>query len=117
MQQFLITQQNKMKHTIILIYATLFLISCSKNEPNIAEVKTETKTTSIVILSDVQAKNSGVDTISFQNKSMPTIIRLNAKAEVTPQNTVSITNPFGGYVKRIALIPGNYVKKDRKSVV
>ena len=117
MQQFLITQQNKMKHTIILIYATLFLISCSKNEPNIAEVKTETKTTSIVKLSDVQAKNSGIDTISFQNKSMPTIIRLNAKAEVTPQNTVSITNPLGGYVKRIALIPGNYVKKGQIVVV
>lgn len=112
-----IIQPIKMKNYIILIVAALFLVSCSKE--NTKEKKTEetTSSSSILNLTDAQLKNISLDTTSFKNQNLPTTIHLNAKAEVTPHNTVSITNAFGGYVKRIALIPGNYVKKGQVVVV
>lgn len=106
-----------MKKYIVLICTTLLVMSCSKKETKIEETEQVATDTSILKLTDAQLKNFVLDTSTFQNQNLPTTIRLNAKTEVTPQNTVSITNPFGGYVKKIALIPGNYVKKGQVIVV
>lgn len=107
-----------MKKYIILLCSTLVLFTnCSKEEKKAEEQETVAAETSILKLTDVQLKNFVIDTASLQNQNLPTTVRLNAKTEVTPQNTVSITNPFGGYVKRIALIPGNYVKQGQVVVV
>ena len=107
-----------MKKYIILLCSTLVLFTnCSKEEKKAEEQETVAAETSILKLTDVQLKNFVIDTASLQNQNLPTTVRLNAKTEVTPQNTISITNPFGGYVKRIALIPGNYVKQGQVVVV
>ena len=106
-----------MKKYILILCSTLAIMSCSKEEKVAEEPKQEASSTIILELTDAQLKNFTIDTASFQNKNLPSTIRLNAKAEVTPQNTVSITNPFGGYVKRIALIPGNHVQKGQVVVV
>lgn len=106
-----------MKKYIVLICTTLFVINCSKKETTTEETEQVATETSILKLTDAQLKNFVLDTSTFQNQNLPTTIRLNAKTEVMPQNTVSITNPFGGYVKKIALIPGNYVKKGQVIVV
>lgn len=107
-----------MKKYIILLCSSLVLFTnCSKEEKKAEVQETVAAETSILKLTDVQLKNYVIDTASLQNQNLPTTVRLNAKTEVTPQNTVSITNPFGGYVKRIALIPGNYVKQGQIVVV
>ncbi|RLZ10708.1 efflux RND transporter periplasmic adaptor subunit [Faecalibacter macacae] len=107
-----------MKKYIILLCSSLVLFTnCSKEEKKAEEQETVAAETSILKLTDVQLKNFVIDTASLQNQHLPTTVRLNAKTEVTPQNTISITNPFGGYVKRIALIPGNYVKQGQIVVV
>ena len=107
-----------MKKYIILLCSTLVIFTnCSKEEKKAEEQETVAAETSILKLTDVQLKNFVIDTASLQNQNLPTTVRLNAKTEVTPQNTISITNPFGGYVKRIALIPGNYVKQGQVVVV
>ena len=93
-----------MKKYIVMLCATLFVMSCKKEETKIEETEQVATETSVLKLSDAQLKNFELDTALFQNQNLPTTIRLNAKTEVSPQNTVSITNPFGGYVKRIALI-------------
>lgn len=100
-----------------MLCATLGLMSCSKEETKPAEEKKDTISSSILKLTDAQLKNFEIDTASFQHQNLPTTIRLNAKTAVTPENTISITNAFGGYVKRIALIPGNYVNKGQVLVV
>lgn len=117
MPKCLTIHYNKMKNYIIILSAALFLGSCAKENKTEEKEKEVKASTSVLTLTDSQLKSIPVDTASFQNKNLPTVIRLNAKTEVTPQNTVSITNAFGGYVKRIALIPGNYVKKGEVVVV
>lgn len=107
-----------MKKYISILCASLVILSCSKEEKS-KDVVTETvaNNSSILKLTDNQLKNFTIDTASLSNSTLPKTIRLNAKTEVTPQNTVSITNPFGGYVKHITLIPGNFVKKGQIVVV
>lgn len=92
-------------------------MSCNKEEQRQEEQVLTTTNSSILKLTDAQLKNIEIGTASFQNQNLPTTIRLNAKTAVTPENTISITNAFGGYVKRIALIPGNYVNKGQILVV
>ena len=106
-----------MKNYILITVVTFFLVSCSKENKSENVANDEEKVSSILTLSDVQLKNILLDTASFRSQNLSTTIRLNAKAVVTPHNTISITNPYGGYVKRIALLPGNYVKKDQVVVV
>ena len=106
-----------MKKYIVILCSSIALMSCSKEETKTEETEQVATETSILKLTDAQLKNFVIETVSLQNQNLPTTIRLNAKTEISPQNTVSITNPFGGYVKRIALIPGNYVQKGQVVVV
>ncbi|TGN27150.1 efflux RND transporter periplasmic adaptor subunit [Empedobacter tilapiae] len=106
-----------MKKYILILCTTFTVVSCSKENTKQEERKQEIVSTSILKLTDAQLNNFEIDTASFQNQNLPTTIRLNAKTAVTPENTISITNAFGGYVKRIALIPGNYVSKGQVLVV
>ncbi|MFV0178886.1 efflux RND transporter periplasmic adaptor subunit [Empedobacter falsenii] len=106
-----------MKKYILMLYTALVVMSCSKEEAQPQEDQKEEVSTSILKLTDAQLKNFDIDTVSFQHQNLPTTIRLNAKTAVTPENTISITNAFGGYVKQIALIPGNYVNKGQVLVV
>ncbi|CAM3236898.1 efflux RND transporter periplasmic adaptor subunit [Empedobacter stercoris] len=100
-----------------MLCTALVVMSCSKEEAQPQEDQKEEVSTSILKLTDAQLKNFDIDTVSFQHQNLPTTIRLNAKTAVTPENTISITNAFGGYVKQIALIPGNYVNKGQVLVV
>ncbi|MCA4777808.1 efflux RND transporter periplasmic adaptor subunit [Empedobacter stercoris] len=106
-----------MKKYILMLCTALVVMSCSKEEAQPQEDQKEEVSTSILKLTDAQLKNFDIDTVSFQHQNLPTTIRLNAKTAVTPENTISITNAFGGYVKQIALIPGNYVNKGQVLVV
>ena len=107
-----------MKKYILYIGALIFISSCTENTvENNNQEKEITSSSSILTLTDAQLKNIEIETVSFQNQQLPTTIRLNAKTEVTPRNTVSITNAFGGYVKSINLIPGNTVRKGQVIVV
>ncbi|MFV0208382.1 efflux RND transporter periplasmic adaptor subunit [Empedobacter falsenii] len=106
-----------MKKYILMLCTALVVMSCSKEEAQPQEDQKEEISTSILKLTDAQLKNFDIDTVSFQHQNLPTTIRLNAKTAVTPENTISITNAFGGYVKQIALIPGNYVNKGQVLVV
>ncbi|WP_353165041.1 efflux RND transporter periplasmic adaptor subunit [Empedobacter brevis] len=106
-----------MKKHLLILCISFTLMSCNKEEQKQEEQILTTTSSSILKLTDAQLKNFEISTTSFQTQNLPTTIRLNAKTAVTPENTISITNAFGGYVKRIALIPGNYVNKGQILVV
>lgn len=106
-----------MKKYIIILCSALTIVSCKNEEKSTESPKQNATTDSILELTDAQLKNFEIDTVSLKSDNLPTTIRLNAKTKITPQNTVSITNPFGGYVKKVALIPGNYVAKGQVVIV
>ncbi|MBB6270025.1 cobalt-zinc-cadmium efflux system membrane fusion protein [Pedobacter cryoconitis] len=106
-----------MKQAIILTSALIILFSSCKNEQK--EEKTAAKEQTqklktdedLVQLLPAQIKNSGIEVGDFQNKEMHTTLKVNGVIDVPPENIVSISIPLGGYVKKMALIPGMKVGK------
>jgi cobalt-zinc-cadmium efflux system membrane fusion protein len=50
-------------------------------------------------LTDAQIKNAGIETGKIEQKQISSLLKLNGKIDVPPQNLVSISVPMGGYLK------------------
>ena len=99
-----------MKQLIILINIALLLAACGSSKKE--EQKTENKTEeNMVSLTDAQLKNAGIQTGKFAQQSISSILKVNGKIDVPPQNMVSISIPLGGYLQSTKLLPGMHVSK------
>lgn len=107
-----------MNRYIAIFLCSLLTLSCGGEKEKVEQKQPiEAPASNILKLNENQLKNISVEVTTLSETNLPMTIQLNAKAEIAPQNTVSITNPFGGYVKRIGLIPGNSVAKGQAVVV
>ncbi len=100
-----------MKWTIYIFSITLALWSCgnkSTPEENKAETAFETDT---VVLTQAQFKNAALSVGSIQTKAIGSVLKVNGKIDVPPQNMVSISVPLGGYLKKSQMLPGMHVNK------
>ena len=99
-----------MKQLIILINIALLLASCSSNKAE--EKKAETQANeNVVNLTDAQLKNAGIQTGKLDQQSISSVLKVNGKIDVPPQNMVSISVPLGGYLKSTKLLPGMHISK------
>lgn len=94
---------------LIIVYCSL-LTSCHSK-------KTETQKAEAVIsenlitLTPAQIKNANVTTGKFGQQQVSSILKVNGKIDVPPQNMVSISVPLGGYLKTTKLLPGMHINK------
>ena len=99
-----------MKNTVITLIGLFFLYSCgnkkTENETEAAPAIENTTT-----LTDAQIKNAGIETGKIEQKEISSLLKLNGKIDVPPQNLVSISVPMGGYLKYTKLLEGMYVTK------
>ena len=99
-----------MKQFAILIIISSLLTACSSNK--IEEQKAETKTEgNIVTLTEAQLKNAGIQTGKPEQQTISSVLKVNGKIDVPPQNMVSISVPLGGYLKSTKLLPGMHISK------
>ena len=99
-----------MKQLIILSNIVLLLASCGNSKTE--EKKSAAQTNeNIVTLTDAQLKNAGIQTGKLEQQSISSILKVNGKVDVPPQNMVSISVPLGGYLKSTKLLPGMYVSR------
>ncbi len=97
-----------MKQIIILSVIALMLASCrSKKEEPKAAVQTNEN---MVTLTDAQLKNAGIQKGKLEQQSISSVLKVNGKIDVPPQNMVSISVPLGGYLKSSKLLPGMHIK-------
>ena len=99
-----------MKNFIMLIIAVNVLFACK------SDIKSENKTDSIsnentVSLTNAQFKNAKIETSILQQKIIASVLKLNGKIDVPPQNIISISAPLGGYLKNTKLLPGMRINK------
>ncbi len=99
---------------IILFISVFLLISCNKK----AEEKTEISLKeNEVTLTDAQFKNAGIEITSLSEKSISTVLKINGKIDVPPQNMVSVSVPLGGYLRSTQLLPGMHIIKGQSIAV
>ena len=99
-----------MKNTVITLIGLFFLYSCgNKKTENQTEATPAIENTTT--LTDAQIKNAGIETGKIEQKEISSLLKLNGKIDVPPQNLVSISVPMGGYLKYTKLLEGMYVTK------
>ncbi|MFN7912904.1 MAG: efflux RND transporter periplasmic adaptor subunit [Bacteroidota bacterium] len=96
---------------INLLIMTCILIASGCNPKNNESETPVEPNSNLVKLTDEQLKLAHIELGKIEMKPISTILRLNGKIDVPPQNLVSVSTPFGGFLKSTQLLPGMYVKK------
>jgi membrane fusion protein, heavy metal efflux system len=102
-------QSNFIIRTIILFVTVTFIIACGNNKTE--EKTAETANPAMVSLTNEQLTNANVVLGKLDQKSISSILKVNGKIDVPPQNMVSVSVPLGGYLKSTKLLPGMHVSK------
>lgn len=95
---------------IVVVLWVFSAIQCQQKE----ETTTKTGTPNdenTVSLTDAQLRNAPIETTELSMQSISTVLKLNGKIDVPPQNLVSVSTPLGGYLKSTGLLPGMKVSK------
>ncbi len=99
-----------MKKYIVIYLVLTILAACSSNKKE--EVKEEEKQNeNTVELTDAQQKNSDIQTGKIKQQTISSLLKINGKIVVPPQNMVSISVPMGGYLKSTKLLAGMHISK------
>ncbi len=106
-----INNQKQIMKKIYLIPFILLLIGCGSKETKVETSNSDVAELLEVTLTSAQIKNAGIMTGSMEEKEISSILKLNGKIDIPPQNLISISIPMGGYLKSTDLLPGSIVKK------
>jgi membrane fusion protein, heavy metal efflux system len=99
-----------MKRITLMAIALIIIAGCgSKKTKNNEEQQAKIEET--VQLTDAQVKSANISTLRAEERSLSSIIKVNGKIDVPPQNLVSVSMPLGGYLKYTKLLPGMYIRK------
>lgn len=98
-----------MKNIFILVLSSLLFIACGGQKQEETEA-TQTEST-LVVLTEAQYKSAKIETGKMEKREISTTLKLNGKIDVPPQNMVSVSTPFGGFLKSTKLLPGMHIKK------
>lgn len=95
---------------LVLISAVFFLLSCGSKAENTNEESTQTLSNQLT-LTAAQLKSANLQIGKMEYRVVASILKLNGKMDVPPQNLVSISMPLGGYLASTKLLPGMRVRK------
>lgn len=101
-----------MKRIVIIINIILFFAACGnkKTQENTTSIPAVTNE-NIVTLTPEQFKNAGIELGKIETHNISSVLKLNGKIDVPPQNMVSVSVPMGGYLKSTKLLPGMHISK------
>ena len=99
-----------MKTYLYILFSGLFFMACS-NKDQQEETVTAATTADTLVLTNEQLKNASLAVGQMQELEISSLMKVNGKIDVPPQNMVSISVPLGGYLKTSKLLPGMHVNK------
>ncbi len=107
------------KYSILILVSFLFLNGCSPAE-NTEEPQKKGETTvplpvkvnpDQISLTAEQVKNMGIVLGSPTQQTLGTTLQLSGEVDVPPSGLISISVPYGGFLRQTSLIPGAQVHK------
>lgn len=109
----IITYINRISMVVLI---GLAIASCnSKNEGATQEHHEESENR--VELTPAQFEQASIVVATFEQRVIGSELRVNGIIDVPPQSNISITMPYGGFVKYTEMLPGTMVKKGQLLVV
>lgn len=100
-----------MKLFIYCFISSFLFFSCSSDKKDSEDVVETEAVADTVILTNDQFKNAALIVGPMQRGEISSLMKVNGKIDVPPQNMVSISVPLGGYLKTSKLLPGMHVNK------
>jgi membrane fusion protein, heavy metal efflux system len=103
-------------HSFFLFcFAAVVLSSCgSKKEETESNPILETN---VVSVNEAQLKTADIQLGRIEQRNISNTLRVNGKLDVPPQNLVSISAPFGGFLKNTELLQGKSVRKGERIAI
>ena len=95
----------------IIITSVIFLLACGRSEEKSQTENVNDSVPEMIKLTDAQLKSSDIRIGTIQQSNIASIIKVNGKIDVPPQNMVSVSMPLGGYLKSTKLLPGMHLNK------
>lgn len=95
---------------LLIIGVTFGLLACG-NQKHKEEKAPEEPVVDEVTFTEAQKKNAALQVGAIEQKQISSVLKLNGKIDVPPQNIVSVSVPLGGYLKGTKLLPGMYVRQ------
>jgi cobalt-zinc-cadmium efflux system membrane fusion protein len=94
-----------------LIYISLILLGCAKEEktPSRLDNTASAQITRVEVTPD-QVQTIGLTTTPVSRMALSGVVHVNGHLDVPPQNLVSISAPFGGFLKFTTMLQGKKVK-------
>lgn len=99
--------------SVLLIFSTLVVISCSTGTdvPPPVLTATEQLAEDVIELTRNQFEMSKLTLGKLEEKAFPELVNANGMFGVPPESHADVSSYFGGTVKKIRLLPGQKVKK------
>lgn len=101
---------------IMTLVMISLLVSCSSASQDSSEDHHE-ENESTVELTEPQFVQAGIQIGSFEQRTMGSEILVNGVIDVPPQSNISITIPYGGFIKYTEMLPGSRVRKGQLLVI
>jgi membrane fusion protein, heavy metal efflux system len=96
---------------ITFLFLTLIVESCGNKNKEEVVVPEEQTALNAVEITPEQYKIAQIQTESIEEKALSGTTKVNGILDVPPNNLVSISTPFGGFVKSTAMLQGLKVHK------
>lgn len=98
--------------TLVLIFSSLLTVSCtSKNVPDSENISESISDSQALTLTDKQFNSSEMTIGKLELRDFHQIVQVNGMLDVPPQNRVSVSAYFGGYIKEMKHLTGEKVRK------
>lgn len=104
---------NYLKTALFLIVA---LAACQTKETS-PETTIPDQTSNSVELTQGQYEQANIQVGSIEKRIIGSELQVNGTIDVPPQSNISITMPYGGFIKYTEMLPGTKVKKGQLLVV
>jgi len=97
-------------YKIILCIALILGVGC-KEKTTVIENTHDNKNENIIELTDAQLKQTEIVIGKVVKRKIGHEISVNGMIDVPPQGNISVTVPYGGFLKYTAMLPGTRLKK------
>lgn len=100
-----------MKNTLYIIAINVLILLTSCGGRQVAEKEEVKESNTMVELTEAQLKNTDIETGHIERRKISSLLKVNGKIEVPPQNMISVSVPLGGYLKSTKLLEGMHINK------
>lgn len=108
---YTLIQKSKLSINFFFGLTLMWLVMACGSKNEITDATTTAENENSILLTDAQYKNAGIVLGKVEQKSISTILKVNGRIDVPPQNMISVSVPMGGYLKHTRLLPGMHLNK------